>query len=50
MALFGLGIEILHLYVPRRIFSMYDFAADLLGIMVALVVFRVLSKKYMAVS
>jgi len=50
MGLFGLGIEVLHLYVPRRVFSMYDFAADLLGIMVALIVFRCLSSKLTAVS
>jgi VanZ family protein len=50
MALFGLGIELLHLYVPRRVFSMYDFAADLLGIMAALIVFRILSSKLIAAS
>lgn len=49
MALFGLGIEVLHLYVPARVFSMYDFAADMLGIVVALIVFRVLSGKYISV-
>lgn len=50
MALFGLAIEVLHLYVPRRVFSMYDFAADLLGIMVALIVFRILSSRFIATS
>ena len=50
MALFGLAIEVLHLYVPRRVFSMYDFAADLLGIIVALIVFRILSSRFIATS
>jgi len=50
MALFGLAIEVLHLYVPRRVFSMYDFAADLLGIMAALIVFRILFSKFVATS
>lgn len=50
MALFGLAIEVVHLYVPRRVFSMYDFAADLLGIMAALILFRVLSSKFVATS
>ena len=49
MALFGLAIEVLHLYVPRRVFSMYDFAADLLGIMVALVIYRIICSKFMVV-
>ncbi len=46
MALFGFSIELLHLYVPRRFFSMYDFAADLLGMLVALIIYRMLSAKY----
>ena len=50
MAIFGLGIEVLHLYVPRRVFSMYDFAADLLGIMAALILFRILSSKLITAS
>jgi VanZ family protein len=50
MTLFGFGIEVLHLYVPRRVFSLYDFAADLLGIMAALIVFRILSSKLIAAS
>jgi VanZ family protein len=50
MALFGLAIEVLHFYVPRRVFSMYDFAADLLGIIVALIVFCILSSRFMTNS
>lgn len=50
MALFGLGIEVLHLYVPGRVFSLYDFAADILGIIAALIVFRMLSGKYITSS
>jgi len=45
MSLFGLAIEVMHLYVPRRAFSMYDFTADLLGIMMALLVFWGLSQR-----
>jgi len=48
MALFGLAIEVLHLYVPRRVFSMYDFAADLLGIVVALIIYRMIRNKFIA--
>lgn len=46
MALFGFSIELLHLYVPRRVFSMYDFAADLLGVVAALIIYRILCSKY----
>ncbi len=42
MALFGLAIEVLQRYVPNRVFSMADFAADLLGIALALILFRML--------
>jgi Predicted integral membrane protein len=42
MAMFGLGIELLHLYVPRRVFSLYDLAADLLGVVIALIVYQIL--------
>jgi len=45
MALFGFSIEVLHLYVPRRFFSMYDFAADLLGVLIALIIYRLVSNK-----
>jgi len=50
MALFGFAIELLHLYVPRRVFSMHDFAADLLGIIVALVIYRIIRSKFIATS
>ncbi len=50
MAVFGLAIEVLHLYVPRRVFSMYDFAADLLGIIVALIIYRMIRSKFIATS
>jgi len=43
MTLFGFAIEVLHLYVPRRVFSLYDLAADLLGIVIALIVYRTLT-------
>ncbi|MEJ2116128.1 MAG: VanZ family protein [Gammaproteobacteria bacterium] len=45
MALFGLVIEILQRYVPNRVFSMTDFAADILGIALALILFRILGDK-----
>lgn len=50
MALFGLAIEILQLYVPRRVFSMNDITADLLGIMLALIVYRIYRGKYISSS
>lgn len=46
MVLFGLLIEVIQIYVPYRVFSMRDFAADLLGIVFALIVFRILRSKY----
>ncbi|MFK7816119.1 MAG: VanZ family protein [Gammaproteobacteria bacterium] len=46
MALFGFSIELLHLYIPRRVFSMYDFAADLLGVVVALIFYRIFCGKF----
>ncbi|MGH1537576.1 MAG: VanZ family protein [Gammaproteobacteria bacterium] len=45
MALFGLFIEVLQRFVPNRMFSMVDFVADLLGIALALIFFRMLSNK-----
>ncbi len=50
MALFGFAIEVLHLYVPRRVFSMYDFAADLLGIIIALIIYRMIRSKFIVTS
>jgi len=50
MALFGFAIEVLNLYVPRRVFSMYDFAADLLGIIVALIIYQMIHSKFIATS
>ena len=46
MAVFGFSIELLHLYVPRRFFSMYDFAADLVGVAVALCIYWVITNKF----
>ncbi len=46
MAVFGFSIELLHLYVPRRFFSMYDFAADLLGVAVALMIYQIFCKQF----
>jgi VanZ family protein len=46
MALFGFSIELLHLYVPRRFFSMYDFAADLLGVAVAIIIYQIFCTKF----
>ena len=45
MALFGLMLELLQRYVPNRVFSMTDFAADILGIALALILFRILGDK-----
>ena len=50
MALFGFAIELLHIYVPQRVFSLYDFAADLLGIIVALIIYRMVRNKFIATS
>ncbi len=46
MAIFGFSIELMHLYVPRRVFSMYDFAADLLGVLVALLIYWMVRSKF----
>lgn len=45
MALFGLAIEMLHFYIPNRVFSMYDFAADVFGILVAFLAYKFLKNK-----
>lgn len=50
MALFGFAIELLHLYVPQRVFSLYDFAADLLGIIAALIIYRMIRSKFNVTS
>lgn len=45
MALFGMGIEVVQVYIPNRIFSMQDFLADIVGIVLALLVYRIFSRK-----
>ena len=50
MTLFGLAIELLHLYIPNRVFSVYDFAANILGILAALVVFKLMIRRLQMVK
>ena len=45
MTLFGLAIELLHLFIPNRVFSIYDFAADVLGILAAFLIYKLMSRK-----
>ena len=45
MTLFGLLIEVVQLYVPNRLFSIYDLVADILGILAALLVYKLIHKK-----
>jgi len=46
MALFGILIEVIQIFVPYRVFSMPDFVTDLFGIMLALLLFRNYSRKF----
>ena len=45
MALFGLLIEVVQLYVPNRLFSIYDLFADIFGVLAALMVYMLIHKK-----
>ena len=45
MASFGMMIEILHLYVPNRTFSILDFIADISGIFAAIIFYMYLVKR-----
>ena len=45
MASFGMMIEILHLYVPNRTFSILDFVADISGIFAAIIIYIYLVKR-----
>ena len=42
LAAFGFGIEVVQYYLPGRIFSLIDFAADLVGIIVGIVLFKLI--------
>ena len=45
MTLFGLLIEVVQLYIPNRLFSIYDLVADILGVLAALLVYMLIHKK-----
>jgi VanZ family protein len=45
MAVFGIVIEVLQIYVPYRTFDVYDFLADMLGVMTALILFQILGQR-----
>ena len=45
MAFFGMVIEVLHLYIPNRVFSISDFVADVCGIIAAFAVYKLLSTR-----
>jgi VanZ family protein len=49
MMLFGLVIEAIQIFVPYRSFSLLDFGADLLGVFIALIIFRLVANKYVYV-
>ncbi len=42
---FGLSIELLQQFVPNRVFSLLDFAADIAGVVVGLVLYKLLGSK-----
>lgn len=46
MVLFGLTIEVMHLYIPDRVFSMADFAADVCGILAAFIAYKLFNKNF----
>ena len=45
LSLFGLTIELLQHFVPTRIFSLYDFAADIAGIIAGVTLYWLLAKR-----
>ena len=42
LSMFGLSIELLQHFVPNRIFSLHDFAADIAGIIAGVVLYWVI--------
>lgn len=46
LIIFGVAIELVQQFIPNRIFSMYDFAADLLGVVLGMFFYRILVGKF----
>lgn len=49
LSAFGLSIELLQHFVPNRIFSLLDFAADIAGVVVGAFLYQLLGTKQAAV-
>ena len=45
MTIFGLATELIQLYVPNRLFSFYDLIADILGVLAALITYKLINKR-----
>jgi len=45
LSLFGLVIELVQHFVPNRIFSLYDFAADIAGIIAGVILYWLLDAR-----
>ncbi len=43
LAAFGIGIEVIQYYIPGRVFNLFDFVADLLGIVAGIILYKLLS-------
>ena len=41
LSLFGLGIEVIQYFLPYRSFNLFDFVADILGVLFGAVLYRV---------
>ncbi len=50
LATFGLVIEVVQYFLPYRIFSLIDFTADLVGIIVGVVLFKLLGLRQAVAS
>lgn len=41
LVVFGVSIELIQQFIPNRVFSLYDFAADIAGVVIGMLVYRI---------
>ena len=46
LIIFGVAIELIQQFIPNRIFSLYDFAADIAGVALGMLFYRTLGERF----
>ena len=46
LIIFGVAIEFIQQFIPNRVFSLYDFAADLAGVVLGMAFYRILGESF----